>query len=662
MPRPVFGADYYPEQWKRDIWESDARRMKEMGLAEIRLMEFAWILLEPEEGTYDFSLFDEVIDLFASYGIKTILGTPTATFPEWLYRKDPDLVQVHPDGTKKSFGIRRQGCFNSSTYFDASMKIALACARHFGENPNVIGWQVDNEIGHEGSEICVCGNCQKAFHEWLRERYGSVETMNETWGTVFWGTSYSDFDMVPLPLKQVQSIQNPGLILDFYRFSSESAREFMHSQFDILRQNVRENQWITHNVYNPNLSNIIDMEEIFRPMNFAGYNNYPVWGEMDEPLPYYYTSCMLSYARGLKDRETFSIFEQICGFQGHTCLGYRPSPGQVVQWTNQAVAHGAERLIYFRWRTAPYGQEQLCYGLLDPDNEETDRMKLLGHNIRENADTLERIIGSDMEVPACVVYDRENARVLKDQYLSKGIYYAATDYLQLGYDLEVARHYAPMVLFNVTSDVKTPSSIDLSKYSLVSLPLYQMADPAFVSRLDEWVRRGGTLILGWRSGARDEKNHSVREVLPGPFAEMAGIRIRTFESLNETKVKIRVGLFPAKGEAWADVLEPVTARSLAVYTDKKKFYRGKAAVTVNRHGRGRVFYLGTSPDPLAIFFLYRKIFKEAGLKAKFYGEGLEIIHRRDESGKKFQVALNHTGKAKRMGLRRIGPWEMKILK
>ncbi len=658
----VFGADYYPEQWEPELWESDAKRMSEMGLTEVRLMEFAWNLVEPQEGRYDFSLFDKIINIFASHGIKTILGTPTATFPIWLYEKDPQIMQVYLDGSRKDFGIRRHACYNADTYFDSCMNIVDVLAKHYGNNPNVIGWQVDNEIGHESSDVCICDNCKIAFHKWLINRYGTIEKLNEIWGTVFWGTSYTEFSQVPLHSKQLQSIQNPGLILDYYRFCSDSAVQFIHKQVEILRKQVNSTQWITHNIYNPTLSNAIDMEEIFRPMNFAGYNNYPVWGDMDEPLPYFYNSCVLSYIRGMKDREKFSIFEQICGFQGHTCLGYLPPVNQVVQWTNQAIAHGANRIIYFRWRTAKFGQEQLCYGLLDPDNQDTQRKTALQNHILENRPVLQDIAASTMETPACVIYDKDNARILKDQFLSKGIYYAPTDYLQVGYEMEIARHYAPYVLFNITSDVKDTGNIDLQKYSIISLPLYQMVDTTFITELENWVRNGGTLILGWRSGTRDMNNHAVTSILPGQFAEMAGVTVRKFESLNETKVKMRIGLIPVKGEVWADIVEPVTAKTIAKYSDKNKHYRGASAVTVNQFGKGRVFYMGTSPDETGIFFLYRKIFKQSGLKPKFYGNGVEVIHRKDNEGNIFKVIMNHTGKKYRVGLKRLQPYQMKIIK
>ena len=656
-----FGADYYPEQWDRSMWEDDARRMKDMGISMVRMMEFAWIILEPSPGKYDFSLFDEAIDIFAGHGIKTVLGTPTATPPVWLHQKDPGMMQVYPDGTYKDFGSRRQGCFNSKTYFNASMKITEKIARHFSTNRNVVGWQVDNEVGHEGSDMCVCPQCVSAWHSWLRDRYGTVDRMNHTWGTEFWSTSYSRFSQVPVPRPQVSPDQNPGLILDYYRFMSDSAVRFVHSQVEILRKHAGPHQWVTTDLFNPSMTNAIDMEKLVEPMDFVGLNNYPVWGDQDEPLPYYFVSFALSYLKGLKERQHFTVFEQICGFQGHVCLGYLPPEGQVVQWTNQAVAHGAENIFYFRWRTASLGQEQLCYGLLDPDNSDTDRYLSLKKNIKENAGSFERIASTAMHPPACLVFDRDNALLVKDQYLSQGMVYEPTQYLQVGYELEAARHYAPYVLFNVNADVRSPGALDPDRYRVISLPLYQMADPDFAERMARWVEGGGNLILGWRTGTRDMENRAVDMELPGIFSDMAGLKVKRFESLNRTKVRIRAGLVPAKGEVWADIIEPVTARPMAIYTDRKKHYRGSPAVTVNSFGRGRVYYLGTSPDPVGLFALYRKIFRKAGVKPRFHGMGIEVVHRTGDDGRGMDVVLNHTGRTRLFRGGVLRPWEMKII-
>lgn len=657
----LWGADYYPEQWDPSYYEEDARRMKEFGIRAVRLMEFAWTMIEPEKGRYDFSFFDNIINILSKEGIKVILGTPTATFPVWLYEKDPHMVQIHPSGIERGFGTRRQGCFNSDTYREASIKIAEACGEHFGRNSNVIGWQIDNEIGHEGSDRCICGNCRKKWYKFLEDKYQNIDNLNKTWGTVFWGTTYERFDQIPVPKTEVSSIQNPNLILDYYRFSSASAVSYVNAQIEALKKHISPEQFITTNLYPAPHYPVIDMEKLTDKMDFASFDNYPIWGEQDEPLPYLFNSYVLSYIRGLNNRGNFAVMEQFSGIQGNVCLGALPPENQVTLWTNQAVALGANKILYFRWRTAEFGQEQLCYGIFDADNTENGRSKAIRDNIKKWSSDFEQFADVPVKFDACVLYDKDNARLLKDQYLSKGLFYKPSPYMQVGYDVELAKNYAPYVLFNINADVKSVSNVNLEDYRIISLPLYEMADKEFVKKLEKWVEAGGILILGFRAGTKDINNHSVRELLPGSFSRLAGIKIRKFESLNETSVKMKLGPIPCKGQAWADIVECTTAQPIAYYSDKKKHYRGAPSITMNNYGKGKVFYLGTSPELVSIFFVYRKIFKLAGLKPKFYGQGIEVIKRKTKSGKDIEIVLNHTAKGKRIKGKYIKPYDMEII-
>jgi beta-galactosidase len=658
--RLSFGVDWYPEQWDESMWEADAERMKGFGIEVVRMMEFAWALIEPEKGRFDFSLFDRAIEVLAKRGIGVILGTPTATFPAWLL-DEGDALQLSRSGLVRDFGSRRMGCFNSEAYREASRRVVLACAEHYGKDERVIGWQVDNEIGTEGSDICVCDDCRAAWHAWLERRYGTVAAMNAGWGNVFWGTSYSRWDQVPVPREQPATGFNPGLLLNYERFCSDSAVSFIDAQVAALRRAIRPGAFITTNFYMPPLSNAIDFVRLARDMDFASWNNYPTWGDSDESLPYFAQAFAESYVRGIRGDGPFAVLEAFCGFQGHVCLGYLPPERQVALWTNQAIARGANRIVYFRWRTAPYGQEQLCYGLFDTDNAETERARVLGDNMRKAQGPFSRFASTPMESPACLVYSKDDARALSEQYLSRGLYLKPVDWAQAGYDMEIAKAFAPYVVFNVNADVKSVDSVDLAKYKIISLPLYQMADPEFVRRLDSWVQKGGQLVLGFRAGARDMRNWNTTERLPGLFAEMAGIRVPRFESLNKGYAGIRIGLVPAKGEVWADIIEPTGAKPIAFYRDKRKFYSGAPCATVNERGAGKVWYVGTSPDAIGMFLLYRRILKEAKVGAKFHGMGVEVIERRTDEGGTVKVLLNHNARPKRVLGKTIGPYGWAVI-
>ncbi len=657
----LFGIDYYPEQWNKNLWEDDAKRMSSSGVNLIRIMEFAWTIIEKKEGVFDFSLFDEVIDLFSHYNIKVVLGTPTATIPFWLYQKNPKIMQVTYNGNRKEFGGRRSVCVNNSIFLNHVNIIVDEISKHYGKNSNVIGWQLDNEIGHEGSDFCYCDSCFEKWNLWLKEKYENIENLNKAWGTNFWGTSYSEFQ-IPTPKNTFGSLQNPSLLIDYSRFMSDSNIKFLNAQYNILKNNINKDQWIATDIFMPSLSCSIDFQELTKDHDFIGLNNYPVWGEQNEPLPYYFISLNLSYLKGLKDNKHFTVFEQMSGIQGHSCIGYLPSIEELRLWTNKAISFGADKLFYFRYRTASSGQEQLCYGLINPDNNETALFKNLTNNIKENREIFDRIANSKQKNSiASLVYDKDSVRLLRHQYQTKGLYNKPTEYMQVGYELEFTRWYAPFSLFNISVDVKSTNNLNLDNYKIISLPLYLMVDDLFVEKIKKWVENGGILILSWRTGIRTKENMATSEKLPGKFSKLAGIEIESFESLNETKTYITRGLFKIKVEAWADIIKPVKAKVLAKYSDKKKPYYGQAALTVNEYGKGKVYYFGTSPSGLGLLFLYYNIFSKAKLKPKFFGFGIESIDYIDNENKEFKIVINNTKKIKKAFKKRLKPFEIKII-
>ncbi len=653
-----FGVDWYPEQWDESLWADDARRMAGYGFSLARVMEFAWTIVEPKPGRFDFSLFDRAVEALYKQGIKAVIGTPTATPPIWLVDAHPDVLRLSPRGLRHDFGARRNLCYNAPAYRQAAIRVARAVAERFGGDPRVAGFQVDNEIGHEGSDRCACDHCRAAWHAWLKSRYGEAAAMNEAWGAVFWNTSYERFDQVPVPRAQPATGHNPGLLLDYDRFQSESAAAFAREQTEALRAAADAGQWVTTNLFPPPFSNAIDMEALTEGMDFASWDNYPIWGPQDEELPWQFTAAAESYVRGLRGNAPFTVMEEMSGFQGHVCLGKLPPEEQVALWSVQAIVRGANRIVFFRWRTAPFGQEQLCYGLLDADNQETPRLRALAAMMRRAKEELGGLAGQKLKSPVCLAYSKDDGRVIREQYLSKGLYLEASPNAQAGYDMEAGKWFAPYATFGINADARSVRSMidDLASYRLVALPLYQMADPAVADALAAWVAGGGSLVLGYRAGTRDLRNHAVDKPLPGVFAELAGVRVPRFESLNLGSAELRVGPWRGKGTVWADLIELTTAHPAAVWSDKKKFYKGAPAAAVNRVGKGSVWYLGTSPDPAAMFHLYRRILKDAGLKPRFYGAQIERVARRDAEGREWELFLNHSPKARRVAGLSLPAW------
>lgn len=329
-----FGVCYYPEQWPESYWEQDARQMEECGVNTVRMGEFGWALMEPRKGHYDFSLFDRAIEIMGRHGIKTIFGTPTAAPPKWLTHKYPEVLNVLEDGQRVNDQSRRQYSYNSEVYRKFCREIVEALARHYRNNTNIIGWQIDNEINNEDPEDFSDG-ARTAFRTWLKKKYGTLDELNARWGTVVWSQIYSDWDQIDLPFP-TSAYHNPALMLDYRRFTSDSATSFLNEQVNILRR-YRPNDFLTHNGVFKN----INYYDFSHNLDIYAYDNYPTFDDS----PRFITSARLAAVRGLKGK--FMIMEQLTGPAGQTYLLRTPRPGEARLWAMQAVALGADGLLHF---------------------------------------------------------------------------------------------------------------------------------------------------------------------------------------------------------------------------------------------------------------------------------------------------------------------------
>jgi len=241
------GVCYYPEHWPVDRWPIDARLMREAGLSLVRIGEFAWAKMEPAEGNYQWEWIDRAIDVLANEGLQIVLCTPTATPPAWLIQSNSEILPVDSQGRRKHFGSRRYYCSNNPVYRRYSARIVSDLAKRYGSHPAIVGWQIDNEFGDHNTARCYCPVCASAFRQWLQTRYGSLDTLNQSWGSIFWSQVYTAWDQIEPPQLTVTT-PNPSQVLDFYRFSSDSVVNYQKMQVDLLRQHTRE-QFITHTLW-----------------------------------------------------------------------------------------------------------------------------------------------------------------------------------------------------------------------------------------------------------------------------------------------------------------------------------------------------------------------------------------------------------------------------
>ncbi len=626
----LLGVDYYPEQWDPALMEADLDAIREMGGNTIRIAEFSWHLMEPEEGHYDFSFFDHVIAMAREKGLRVILGTPTAAIPAWLANRHPDILSRFENGQPRAFGGRHVCCCNSPRLYEYSEKIIRAMAGHYKDEPQIAAWQIDNEIGHEDSDLCWCPRCREAFRRFLRDKFGGdVHRLNETYGTAFWSQEYNDFDEIPLPAPTITT-HNPALRLDWERFRSKSLCDFLDFQARLIRE-IDPQAVIIHDFPGGGLDKHVDYSQAAKCLDTAAYNNYPVWGGQKEPLPPHETAFALDHIRGLK-RKNFWITEAIMGAQGHDVTGYLPRPGQAKLWSWQGMAHGCESLLYFRYRGAAKGAEQFCYGILDADNRRGRKFREVQSFFREvpqYAQALEAPIHSDV----AIVYDYDSLASFRIQRQS----------LLLDCPGEMKKLYKAFYDRNIFVDV-IPAEADLTGYQIVLLPQLTVMKPEFQAKAERFVREGGTLVLTYRTGVKDPDNNLFfGEVLPVGYAGLAGVTVAETESLQEQNA------FPVVGEGafagadgyggvFRDMLEVRDAEVLYRYGDS--FYREFAAATRKRQGPGAVYYLGCSLDEGTISRLTETILAERGIEAIPSPEGVEIVTR-GGAGQKIRMLMNH---------------------
>ncbi len=626
-----FGVDYYPEQWPKSRWDQDIRLMREAGVNTVRLGEFAWSIFEPEEGRFEFGLFDEVIEKLAGAGIAVILGTPTATPPAWLVAKDPTVLLVRQDGRRVSFGGRREYCFSHQGYREHSLLVVRALADHYGHDPRIIGWQIDNELGHEGSDQCFCEICRGEFANWLKRKYGTLDALNEALGAVFWNQTYSAWDQIPLPWPTIGQ-HNPLLRLEHRRFAASQVTSFLKMQVEVLRQRT-SGQFVTHNFIQPGPA--IDQPAMARELDIVGFDNYPVWGESSEAPEAWQPALALDFARGFANRP-FWIIEQLIGAQGWDVLGYLPRPGQARLWAAQALGHGAEALIFFRWRSAVFGTEEFCHGVLNHDaspGRRYEEFKAIGKLVKEFEQlAVPGSAGTPEAGRVAFGWWPDNLWAWQIQPQSRSF----------SFQKEFGRFYQAFFALGAEIDLLPDDRLWQGRKLVVS-PVPMLMRQEQKEALRSFVERGGVVVAGFRVGVKDESNRVVESALPGGLEDVFGVKVDDYEALDARQT---VNLHLANGDVgagsvWCDYLLPTTAEILAAYAGGAR--PGLGAVTINRFGKGLAYYVGTALDEKTFSFIAKEAMIRAGLEPFVLPPGVEVrrLALASRSGLPVYMVMNH---------------------
>ncbi len=581
----LYGVCYYPEHWEPGEMEADVKDIKKAGFNVVRMGEFSWSRYEPEEGKYDFSFLKEAVEMCAKHGIKVILGTPTAAPPLWMTQKYPEILCVDENGKTAIHGSRQHHNHTSEVYLDFCRKIVTRMADEFKHSTNVIGWQIDNELHcHRNKSYSEADD--KAFQKWLKERYGTIEALNEAWGTVFWSVEFSSFEDIFCP-KATVTHRSPEWQYDFLLFTSDATVEFAKIQYEILKSRTPE-KFITHN---GSFANIDYKKFTEEALDFLSFDSYPLFNEEGAQGGSRGDAYKLSKVRS--ESPSFFVLEQQAGPGGQmSYMLATPEPGQIRLWTYQSIAHGARGILYFRFRTDNKSQEQLWYGYYDHGTNENYRTK----EIRQIGEELRRI----------------SPILLRQRYQAKVAIYVS-------YESICAESIESMVS---TDDWNVMNGLNrahigcdylrdinrLGEYKVVIAPHASIMTQKEVDAFRAFAEKGGIVIFSARSGIKDEHNNYYRMEYPSILKDLVGASVEWFSRIRpyrEQYIELDGKKYQVK--QYMEILSPQKAKAVARYTDR--FCADKAAITKNKVGKGAVYYVGTYVDD-STASLYAELIKE----------------------------------------------------
>jgi beta-galactosidase len=628
LPKKVlYGGDYNPEQWPEEVWQEDVRLMRDAGVNLVSVAIFSWAKLEPRPGEYNFDWLDRVIALLWDNGISVCLATATASPPPWLRRAHPESLPVDENGVRLEVGSRQHYCPNSTAYREHATRLARLIAERYARHPAVALWHINNEVGCH-IHACYCDVCAGAFRVWLKKRYTDLATLNDAWGTAFWSQHYSEWEEI-MPPRKMPAFRNPGQALDYQRFTSDSLCNVIIAEVEAVRSvdpqaNVTTNALPFHKP--------CDYFEWYRHVDIAAWDSYP------DPAGGLAEICANAFNhdlfRGVKGGLPFILMEQ-----ASTQVNWRPMnalkpPGQMRALSYQAMAHGADGVMFFQWRQSKAGAEKFHSAMVPHVRPEQSRVyrevKTLGAELQR----LDRVLGARTPARVAVIVSWENRWALD----------LDSKPTQFNYHEILLAFYRPLWELNVAIDLVTPGA-DLSGYDVVCTPaLYQLRQDE-ATQLNEFVHRGGTLIVTYFSGIADERDHIWLGGYPALLSETLGMWVEEWQPLGAGEGNsLRL---PSQGKAefgcshFCELLHTTTAETIAVYS--KSFYAGRPAITVNRAGRGLAYYVGTRPDHGFLVDWLGGILKARGIVAPIdAAAGVEATLRQTEKDT-FLFVINHTG-------------------
>ena len=620
----LLGTAWYPEQWPEQRWDVDLTLMEQAHIHVVRVGEFAWSTMEPSEGHFDFAWLDRAISLAAKHHIAVVLGTPTAAPPAWLTSKYPETLRVDEDGKRAEHGNRQQFSFSDPLYRHFAARIALEMAKRYGHSPNVLGWQLDNELAPPSFDA----SAKRQFHLWLQHKYGSIADLNRRWSTAYWSQTYDSFDEIPARSKN----ENPALLLDWKRFVTDTWIAYLQVQIDAIRPNILPSQFITTNTMHWNEG--FDHYLLHKHLDIAAWDDYFPDGHLDPIL----NAASHDLVRGYKQRN-FWLMETQPAFVNWGAINSPLPRGVTREMAWQAVGHGADAVLYWQWRSALNGQEQYHGTMLGADGLPVpvySEIQQIGADFDRVGDVF---TGSTPKARVAILQSYDSRWAIDFQRHSQ----------KFDYVTQITDLYRALQPTTQTIDIVSPDS-DLSQYKVVFAPALNVLSEATAKNLLAYCRNGGHLVLGPRSGMKNADNALQIERQPGPLAEALGAHVDQYYAL-EKPVPVedptaRTGSQHGTATVWAETLKP-TAPDTSIILRYGKTADGwvddQPAAIARSVDKGSILYIGATLDPGLLHTVVDNVLREANVEPLLRGlpAEVELMQRVKPDGRRLWILINH---------------------
>jgi beta-galactosidase len=583
---------------------ADLTLMQQAHVRFVRVAEFAWSTMEPSEGVYNFDWLDKAIDEAARHNLYTVLGTPSAAPPAWLTQKYPETLRVDENGQRAEHGNRQQFNFDSTKYRELCRDMAEHMAKRFGHNPHVIGWQIGNEFQKESYDP----ETRAKWHQWLQQRYGTLDNLNALWATSYWSQTYSNWDQIPIETTP----GNPGLLLAWKRFVSETWRSFQKTQLDVIHQYAEPRQFVTTNMLGWDLP--FDHYVVAQDLDFASWDNYVPQGNLNLSV----NGMTNDLNRGFKQKN-FWIMETQPGFVNWGGVNKTLEKGEVRALAWHDVGHGAEAISYWQWRSALNGQEEYHGTLVGANGLPVPVYAEVAQIGAEFAKAGPALANTSPRSQVAILNSYDSLWAINWQRHNKNF-----DPIQ-----QMQSYYRPLRKLAQSIDIVLPT-VALSQYKLVVAPGLNVLSDSAAQNLIAYVKAGGNLVLGQRSGMKTSENGLQPDEQPGPLAALLGGHVEQFYAL-DAPIPISGVFGDNTSQLWAEDLQTTApdTKVLATYGKSNGWLDGKPAIVTRKVGKGSITYVGVWMNDKGMDKLAASLLNESGVKSAFgpLPDGVEVSPR-----------------------------------